>query len=434
MMRRRGFLLSGVGAITAAATAARPWVRVAATAASPHVVVVGGGFAGSCCALQIRRSSARIAVTLIDPSSGYVTCPMSDAVLADLRTLRSITTTRAGLARTGVRVVHDTVAGIDAPNRRVRLRGGGFIACDRLIVAPGIRFLFGQPEGYDEQATLSVPHAWQGGPQTRLLAQQLRAMRDGDTLAISVPPGLMRCPPGPYERASLIAYWLKRHRQRCKVLIFDANNHFPRQDIFTDVWQQRYPGMIEWIPPGEGGAITRVDPATRTLFSSSGAHRVAVANVIPPQAPGALAVEAGLASGHGWCPIKPATFESQLVDGVYVIGDACIAGTMPKSASAAHSQAIHCAAAIAAEFAEEPPAPSELDSVCYSMLGPESAIVMRSSFTLSNGEIVQARTEAPAGNATIEPVRMADGWYAQMRSDCFGDRPGLTPVAEQLKG
>jgi sulfide dehydrogenase [flavocytochrome c] flavoprotein chain len=421
MMRRRGFLLSGAGTLAAAATAARPWARVASAAASPQVVIVGGGFAGGGCALQLRRLSPSTAITLIDTDSPYVTCPMSNAALADLRPLLSITTTRRGLERAGVRLVHDAVTGIDARIRRVRLQRGGLIAYDKLVVAPGIRFLFGQPEGYDERATLALPHAWQAGPQTQLLAAQLHAMRDGDTLAICVPSGLIRCPPGPYERASLIAYWLKQHRQRCKVLVFDSNNHFPRQDVFTDVWRQHYPGMIEWVPPTAGGAITRVDPATRTLFSSSGAHRVAVANVIPRQAPGRLAAEAGLASGHGWCPIKPATFESQLVDGVHVIGDACIAGTMPKSAAAAYSQAVQCAAAIAAEFAQHPRAPSDLENVCHSMVGPETAIVMRSSFRLVDDEIVQVPSDPSDRDATLEQARIADAWYARIRCECFGD-------------
>ena len=422
-MRRRRFLRGG-GALAAAAVAsARPWARIVGAAVSAHVVIVGGGFAGGCCALEIRRLSPSVTVTLIDANFPYVTCPMSDAVITGLRTMLSITSTRAGIERAGVRLVQDTVAGIDADTRRVLLRCNRAVTYDKLVVAPGIRFLFGQPEGYDERATLSLPHAWQGGSQTTLLARQLRTMGDGDTLAISVPPGLIRCPPGPYERASLIAHWLMQHRQRCKVLIFDSNNHFPRQDLFTDLWNQRYPGMIEWIPPSEGGAITRVDPATRTLFSSSGPHRVAVANLIPRQAPGQLATTAGLASGHGWCPIKPATFESQLVEGVHVIGDACIAGPMPKSASAARSQALRCARAIAAELAGHPAAPSSFDTACYSLVGPDDAIVLRSSFELIQGEIVPARSDARAGESAVEPVRRANTWYAEIRAECFGDGP-----------
>ena len=177
----------------------------------------------------------------------------------------------------------------------------------------------------------------------------------------------MRCPPGPYERASLMAWWLQQHRKRCKVLIFDANNHFPRQDAFTAAWAQRYPGMIEWIPPSEGGLITRVAAPERTLYSASGAHRVSVANVIPPQAPGMLALTGGLSSGHGWCPVKAATFESQLIEHVYVIGDACIAGAMPKAASAASSQARQCAAAIVTALGGRQP---DADGTEHGLLQP----------------------------------------------------------------
>ncbi len=165
----------------------------------------------------------------------------------------------------------------------------------------------------------------------------------------------MRCPPGPYERASLVAEFLAKHKPRSKVLIFDANNRFPRQDAFTTAWKEIYGDRIEWIPVTEGGAVERVDVRTNTLYTASGAHHVAVANVIAPQAPGAFALDAGLASGHGWCPVDPTTFESMNVPRVHVIGDACIADAMPKAASAALSQATQCAAAIVARFANRAP-------------------------------------------------------------------------------
>lgn len=418
-MRRREFLSR---AALAAATAAT-WRAGASSASSdsPRVVVVGGGFAGGACALRLRSLNPAIHVTLVDPDSRYVTCPMSSAALVDLRSIGSITATREGLKRAGVKYVHDQVSSIDAARRRVRLRSGSELVYERLVIAPGIRFLFGTPDGYDEAAALHMPHAWQAGAQTELLAAQLRTMSDGGTVAISVPTGLMRCPPGPYERASLIAHWLKEHRARSKVLIFDANNHFPRQDIFSANWQELYPGMIEWIPPGEGGVITRVDVKRRTLYSAGGVHRVAVANIIPPQAPGSLASAAGLASGHGWCPIKPASFESELLDNVHVIGDACIAGAMPKSASAAHSQALHCAAAIAAAFDGRATPPFDMDSVCYSMVSPQSALALRGKFELNDGEIrqVAAATNAPDQAATAEHLREATVWYENIRSECF---------------
>jgi hypothetical protein len=227
---------------------------------------------------------------------------------------------------------------------------GAALAYDKLVLAAGIRFLWGHPQGYSESAAARMPHAWQAGAQTRLLAAQLAAMRPGGVVAISVPAGPMRCPPGPFERASLMAAYLARRARRAKVLIFDANNHFPRQDAFSAAWQELYPGTIEWIPVTLGGALERVDPERMTLYSSRGAQRADVINIIPPQAPAAIAVQAGLASDHGWCPVEPSTFESTLVPGVHVIGDACIADPMPKAASAAHAQARQCARALAAAF------------------------------------------------------------------------------------
>jgi sulfide dehydrogenase [flavocytochrome c] flavoprotein subunit len=421
MMRRREFL--ALGALTALAASRRTRSAVRSASAAAHVVIVGGGFAGSGCALRLRKLSPRVDVTLIDPDDPYLTCPMSDAVVIGERRLSAICAPRSGLAQAGVRVVHDRVIAIDAAQHRVTLQGGAAIGYDKAVIAPGIRFLFGTPEGYDEAAAGQLPHAWQAGAQTQLLAAQLRAMADGDTLAISVPKGLMRCPPGPYARAGMLADWLRRHRKRTKVLIFDSNNHFPRQDVFSAAWQGLYPGMIEWIAPADGGSGERVDVGTRTLYSSSGAQRVALANIIPPQAPGRLAVDAGLASAHGWCPINAATFESQLVADLYVIGDACIAGAMPKAASAAASQARHCAAAIAASLEERPlPAP-DLDSVCYSVLAPRAAFAIRGRFELADGEIRQVASAAESsGDRTpsAQRAREAGEWYRRLRAECFG--------------
>lgn len=416
VMRRRDFLRCGM-------LAAAAWRTTAfARAAPPRVVIAGGGFAGAGCALQLRRLNPALRVTLIDPHLHYVTCPMSNEVVTGLRAMDSITVSRAGLARAGVHYVKDRLAGFDPVRRSVRTGGGDSLAYDRLVIAPGIRLLYGTPEGYDAQAALRMPHAWRAGTQTRLLAGGLEALPEGGTVAISVPTGLMRCPPGPYERASLIAYWLKQHRARSKLLIFDANNHFPRQELFTEAWARLYPGMIEWIPPAQGGAVTRVDASTGTLYSSSGAHRVNLANIIPPQAPGLLALHGGLASGHGWCPVRPQSFESELAAGVHVIGDACIAGAMPKSASAAHSQALRCAAAIAAAFEERDLSAAELDSVCYSLLEPQSALAIHGHFSVTAGEIVQTAPragESPERPPSAQFAEEAMQWYAAIRRDCF---------------
>ncbi len=421
MMRRRDFLqlgaLAALGGISARAQA-----RVKKSAAKARVVIAGGGFAGASCALHLRHLNPALEVVLIDPDESYVTCPMSNEALVGMRTLRSLTISRAGLARAGVRYVRASVVGIDAVQRHVRLDDGSALDYDRLVVAPGIRFLWGTPGGYDAAAAQRMPHAWKAGAQTELLAAKLRSMPDGGVVAISVPSGLIRCPPGPYERASLIAHYLKTHKPRSKVLIFDANNHFPKQDVFTAAWQELYPGMIEWIASTQDGAVVRIDAKKNILYTSAAAHPVAVVNIIPPQAPGMLALDAGLASGHGWCPIKPESFESQLVDHVHVIGDACIADAMPKSASAAVSQARQCALAIVTALeGREPPAPA-FDSVCYSLLAPGNALAIHGDFTIANGEIRQV--EAESSSSTNLPkatfARQANDWYKNIVAQSFG--------------
>ena len=420
-MRRRRFLQLSMGAAASAALrraqSAPPRARVQA-----KVVVVGGGFAGASCALSLRRLNPAIEVTLVDPDERYVTCPMSNSVLAGFRSIESISVSRFGLRRAGVHYVRDWVTSIDARLRCARLAGGAKLAYDRLVVAPGIRFLWGRPEGYGRDTVRVMPHAWQAGAQTEILAAQLRGMRDGGVVAISVPAGPMRCPPGPFERASLFAAYLQQAKPRSKVLIFDSNNHFPRQDVFNDAWQSLYPGMIEWIPVVDGGAVVRVaaQDDKKILYTSQGAHPVDVANIIPPQAPGIAAVQAGLASDHGWCPINPQTFESLLIASVHVIGDACIADPMPKAASAASAQARQCALAIAAAV-EGREAPSPLfESVCYSLLSRRTALSIHARFALEDGAIRAVEGPAdPTVVASEQEARSAERWYRGLVEDSF---------------
>jgi NADPH-dependent 2,4-dienoyl-CoA reductase/sulfur reductase-like enzyme len=420
-VRRRQFIqltvlagVAGVSSLTHGATN---------RAAHARVVIVGGGFGGSACALQLRRLNPAIEVTLVDPDDRYVTCPMSNEAIVGLRQMRSITVTRDGLRRAGVHVARDRAVAIDGVRRHVRLHAGATLAYDKLVVAPGIRFLWGMPEGYDERAAERMPHAWKAGRQTEILAAQLRAMDDGGIVAISVPTGLIRCPPGPYERASLIADFLKRHKPRSKVLIFDANNRFPRQDVFESAWKEFYPGLIEWIPVVQGGAVLRVDARTSTLHTEHGAQRVAVANIIPPQAPDRIALDAGLSSGHGWCAVQRTSFESESVPHVHVIGDACIADAMPKSASAAGSQAKQCARAIVAALEEAEIPEPELESVCYSLLAPGNALSIHGRFRLRDGRIresdasVDARAKSTSGS---DEAKRAEAWYAEILADSFG--------------
>jgi sulfide dehydrogenase [flavocytochrome c] flavoprotein chain len=346
---------------------------------------------------------------------------MSNSVIAGLRAMSSITVPRVGLARAGVRVVRDAVAAIDPERRQAHLQSGAALAYDRLVLAAGIRFLWERPQGYSESVAERLPHAWQAGAQTHLLATQLAALRPGGVVALSVPAGPMRCPPGPFERASLMASYLARRGRRAKVLIFDANNHFPRQDAFSAAWQELYPGTIEWIPVTEGGALERVDAERMTLYSSRGALRADLINIIPPQAPAAIAVQAGLASDHGWCPVVPATFESTLVPGVHVIGDACIADPMPKAASAAYAQARRCARALAASFGGEASPPSVMDSVCYSLLAPDRALSIHARFETRDG-VLESLPATPGAVTASEQdeVRSAASWYRRIVEESFG--------------
>jgi len=406
---------------------ARPAVRAPLRA---RVVVIGGGFAGATCALQLRALDPALEVELIDPDGVYVTCPMSNAALVGLRTLDSLTVTRSGLERRGVRVIRDRVAAIDGERRTITLGRGPARGYDRLVFAAGIRFLWDRLEGYTEAAATALPHAWQAGVQTQILAAQIARLRPGGVVAISVPTGPMRCPPGPFERASLLADYFKRSNPRAKVMIFDANNHFPKQDVFTDAWRELYPGMIEWVPVVDGGAVERVDAATMTLSTSQGVIRADVINIIPPQAPAQLAVESGLASDHGWCPIDPEGFESTRVPNVHVIGDACIADPMPKAASAANAQAKRCARAIARALGGREAAQEPLESVCYSLLTADRALSIHARFEVAEGMLQTAVDAEPAGAApssaalgsasSVAEAQNAARWYAGIVGDSFG--------------
>ena len=417
-MRRRDFL-----GLTALASIA-PFAHAAATRARavPRVIIVGGGFGGSACALHLKRIDASIDVTLIDPDERYVTCPLSNEALVGLRDIKSLTISRDGLRRAGVRYLRRRASAIDAGRRRIRLDDGATLDFDRCVVAPGIRFLWNTPEGYDEAAAEHMPHAWKAGRQTELLATRLRSMDDGGTVAISVPAGLMRCPPGPYERASLIAEFLRQHKPRSKIIILDSNNHFPRQDVFTAAWDAAYRGLIEWIPPTDGGSVIGVDARRGIVRTSRGSQRVAVANIIPPQAPDAIAADAGLAEGHGWCPVRPLTFESQNVPRVHVIGDSCIADAMPKSASAAASQAKQCATAIAALFAGRIPPEPDFDSVCYSLTGHDRALSIHGRFGVVDGHIRESAGGADTVSASdaVAEAERARKWYRAAVAASFG--------------
>lgn len=422
---RRRFL----GLLGAAAVATRQgWAAPppAFENAKGRIVVVGGGFAGASCARYLRRYGPKLEVVLVEENPRYITCPFSNTVLSGIRQLEDISWDYRGLAAEGIRLVHERVD-VAGP-KEVRLAGGKTFKADAVVVAPGISMRWDAVEGYSPEVSQEIPHAWKAGEQTRILRRQLEAMENGGTVIISAPANPYRCPPGPYERAALIAHYFKRHKPRSKILVLDAKDSFPKQALFQKGWEELYPGMIEWVPGSEGGKVTAIDVKARRVQTGFGfpAHGGAVINLIPAQKAGAVAERSGLTDDSGWCPVDPLSFESAQRTGVYVLGDSVVAGSMPKSAYSANSQAKACARAIAAKLAgEAPPTPTFINT-CYSLLSPEYGISVAAVYRLSNGEIT-AVPEA-GGVSPLEAsdafrrreAKFARGWYESIMADTLG--------------
>ena len=377
----------------------------ARAAGSPRVVVIGGGFGGASAARALRRYSPGVEVTLVEANATFTACPFSNEVIAGMR---DIAAQRFGYKSAGVKIVHAEATGVDATARRVTLNNGSVLPYDRLILSPGIDIAWDKLPGYDEAASLKMPHAWKAGAQTLLLRQQLEAMKDGGTVVMSVPANPYRCPPGPYERASLIAWYLKTHKPRSKLLVLDAKDAFSKQKLFQAGWAKLYPDILKWVSASDGGTVTRIDPATLTFVTDFGSHKADVANVILPQKAGRIAAVAGVADKTGWCPIDPVTFESRLVPGVHVIGDAAIAGAMPKSAFAANAQAKVCALAIARLLDGGTPDEPRLINTCYSLVGPRYGISVAGIYRPVKGVL----TDIPDAGGT-SPLDAPDSFRAQ---------------------
>jgi NADPH-dependent 2,4-dienoyl-CoA reductase/sulfur reductase-like enzyme len=416
---RRGFGFAS--AMCAAAVSA----RAAPVRSVPRVVIIGGGAGGATVARYLAMADKALQVTLIEPKQRFTTCFFSNLYLGGLRSFDSLTHGYETLAEGyGIRVIRDSAAAIDPAAKTVRLAGGADLAYDRLVVAPGIAFKAGAIAGYDEAAMQIMPHAWTAGPQTKLLRQQLEAMPDGGVFVIAAPADPFRCPPGPYERACMVAAYFKRYKPRSKIQILDAKDTFFEQDLFQDGWNRHYPGMIEWLPNQFIGAITAVDVKQRSIRTADQTFKADVANVIPPQIAADLARQTGLADKSGWCPVDPLTFESTLQRDVHLVGDAISVGDMPKSAYAANSQAKACAFAIVAALTGAELSPPFLYNTCFTFLAPDDAVSDAISFKIAGGKtaitkILMSRLEESA-SFRAQTVREANGWYEAFIHDIFG--------------
>jgi sulfide dehydrogenase [flavocytochrome c] flavoprotein subunit len=409
----------------AASAASLPFPCPSFAQSAPRVVVIGGGFGGASCARVLRHADPGLQVTLIEPKTFYFACPFSNEAIAGLREFEVQQFNYDRIAAEGVTVVAQTAVKVDAQARTVGLADGTSLGYDRLVLSPGIGLRFDALPGYDEAAASKMPHAWIAGEQTLLLRRQLEAMDDGGTVVLAVPAAPLRCPPAPYERASLIAHYLKTTKPRSKILILDAKDGFSQQRLFEQAWQELYPDMIERIALSQGGRVTSVEPATNSIVTDFGNYTADVANVIPPQKAGRIAEIAGAADQTGWCPIDPVTFESKLVPNIHVIGDACIAGAIPKSASAANAQAKACAAAVVSLLAGKSPEPPRLTGACFNTVAPGYAFSLSGVYAPKDGlfnEVEGGGTsplDAPR-EVRAQEAETALTWFTKITADTFG--------------
>ena len=392
-----------------------------------RVVVVGGGFGGAACAKYLRLADPSLAVTLVTPHPQFITCPFSNAALVGLRPLASLTHTYHQLQeRYGVQIVQAQAQELDPTAQRVTLSDDSTLAYDRLVLSPGVELRWNAIEGYDAEATTVFPHAWQAGSQTLLLRRQLEAMEDGGLVVISVPETPYRCPPGPYERASLIAHYLKTRKPKSKVLVLDAKDSFTKDRLFLAAWQRLYPNLLEWVPGAQGGRVIQVDTRAGIVRTEFDEYTPAVANIVAPQRAAAIARAGGLDAGAGWSPVLGSTFESRVHANIHIIGDAAIANPMPKSAFSANNQAKVCAAAIVARLRGEPVARPALMNTCYSLVAPDYGISISAVYAVENdtiqvvpGSSGASPLDAPEATRALEAA-YARSWYANITADTFG--------------
>ena len=418
MTTRRHFLKLGAAAGLAPA--------VVSAQGRARVVVIGGGFGGATAARTLKALQPSLDVTLVEPNSVYTSCPFSNSVLANLREIDQQQFGYDGIKGAGVTVAGTSATAVDAEAKTVTLADGNRLAYDRLVISPGIDFDWNAIQGYDEAASEKMPHAWKAGAQTVLLRRQLQAMDDGGLVVMSAPANPFRCPPGPYERASLIAYWLKIWKPKSKLLLLDSKDAFSKQRLFQNGWAELYPGVIEWVPLSQGGKVTAVDSSSLTLTTEFATHKAAVANVIPPQKAGAIAAQAGVADRTGWCPVEPVAFESTLRPNIHVLGDAAIMGGMPKSAFAANAQAKVCAAAIVKLLAGDKPQDPIVINTCYSLVAADYGISIAGVYRPDKGRLVDI--PGAGGTSPLEAVGglrgqealYASSWFRTITAETFG--------------
>ncbi len=426
-MQRRDFLRA---AGAAAGAAVLPGCATMGGGSAGKVVVVGGGYAGATCAKYLRMwSNGAVDVTLIEPRETFVSCPISNLVIGGSKTIDYVTVPYDNLSRRwGVNVVRDTATGIDVDKRVVTTAGGRSLPYDRLVLAPGIEFMWDAIASYKAdpvRATGIVPHAWQAGEQTVLLRRQLESMPDGGVYALSIPVAPYRCPPGPYERACQVAWYFKRAKPKSKVLVLDGNPDVTsKAGLFKKAWNDLYKGIVEYRP---NHVLTDVDLATKTAkFETADDVRASVLNVIPPHRAGGIARTAGVITANNrWCEVDFLSYESIRGKGVHVLGDSIqIAPGMPKSGHMANNQAKVAAAAILRQLGGQSPiATPMLTNTCYSFITDKDVVHVAS---VHQYDVAKKTMLAVPGSGGLSPAmnelegRFALSWAQNIWADTLG--------------
>lgn len=412
------------GTVLSIAAAGLPVPAMAYTSA--RIVIIGGGFGGTTAARMLKRLLPDAAITLIEKNAHFSACPFSNLVIGGQRDMSDQRFSYDALAATGIEIINAIASDIDATAKTVTINGDSAITYDKLILSPGVDIRWNAIEGYDEAAAQNLPHAWKAGSQTELLRQQLEAMPDGETVIMSAPAAPYRCPPGPYERASLIAHYLKTQKPKSKLIVLDAKDQFSKMALFQEAWALHYPDHLEWRGAADDGAVNRVDAARKTVFTDFDQASAGVINIIPPQKAGLIADRAGVSDATGWCPIDPLSFESRLQPDIHVIGDATIAAPMPKSAFSANLQAKVCAISIARKLSGLSVEPTTLANTCYSYTTPDEAVSIAGVYSNASGAL-----ESISGAGGVSPVgadvsvrnaeaAQAAHWFETITAEAFG--------------
>ena len=411
--------LLGIGAVTAGLS-----LPAYAQGKKPRVVVIGGGAGGATAARYIAKDSkGAIDVTLIEPSKKYYTCFFSNLYLGGFRDYESIGHTYDAMAANhGVNVIHDWAVSVDGAGKTVELGSGVKVGYDRLVIAPGIDLKYESVNGYSIDAQDNMPHAWKSGTQVALLKSQVENMREGGTFVMVPPPNPFRCPPGPYERVSMIAHILSKKNPKAKIIVLDPKEKFSKQGLFMEGWEKHYPGMVEWIPASISGGVKNINLDTMEIETDIDTFKADAASVVPAQKAGAICNRAGVADGD-WCPIVPATMQSRADENIHVLGDASVASAMPKSGFSANSQAKVASMAIRGALTGSKTFEPRFANTCWSLIDSGDGVKVGANYKAGSDKIeVVDKFVSKTGEGDElrkSTYEESEAWYSAISADMF---------------